>query len=72
MRLEIDSVVVADSTGAESVRLGILLAAKPDPFCALESCWLQHLESAHCASRPPTATTTSDYRSAHPSTTSPG
>ena len=24
-----------------------LLDAQPDPFCALESCWLQHLESAH-------------------------
>jgi hypothetical protein len=47
MRLEIDSVVVADSTGAESVGLGTLLDAQPDPFCALESCWLQHLESAH-------------------------
>ena len=21
--------------------------ARPDPFCAMESCWLQHLESAH-------------------------
>lgn len=47
VRLEIDSVVVADSTGAESVGVGALLDAEPDPFCALESCWLQHLESAH-------------------------
>jgi hypothetical protein len=47
MRLEIESVVVADSTGAESVPLGALLAAAPDPFCAMESCWLQHMESAH-------------------------
>jgi hypothetical protein len=47
MRVEVDSVVVADSTGAESVGLSTLLDAKPDPFCALESCWLQHLESAH-------------------------
>lgn len=46
-RLEIDSVVVADSTGAESVGVGALLDAQPDPFCTLESCWLQHLESAH-------------------------
>ncbi|TQK29479.1 DUF2470 domain-containing protein [Arthrobacter sp. SLBN-53] len=46
-RLEIESVVVADSTGAESVGLGALLAADPDPFCGLESCWLRHLESAH-------------------------
>jgi len=61
MRLEIDSVVVADSTGAESVGLGALLGARPDPFCAMESCWLQHMESAHrevvdrLASRLPTS-----------------
>jgi len=47
MRLEVDSVVVADSTGAESVGVGALLDAQPDPFCAMESGWLQHLESAH-------------------------
>ncbi|BDY27874.1 DUF2470 domain-containing protein [Mycolicibacterium mageritense] len=47
MRLEIESVVVADATGAESVGLGALLQAQPDPFCAMESCWLQHMESAH-------------------------
>jgi hypothetical protein len=47
MRLEIESVVVADSTGAESVGLGALLAARPDPFCAMESCWLQHMDTAH-------------------------
>jgi hypothetical protein len=47
MRLEIESVVVADSTGAESVGVSSLLGAAPDPFCALESCWLQHMESAH-------------------------
>lgn len=47
MRLEIESVVVADSTGAESVPVSVLLGASPDPFCAMESCWLQHMESAH-------------------------
>ena len=47
VRLEVESVVVADSTGAESVGVGALLGAQPDPFCAMESCWLQHLESAH-------------------------
>lgn len=46
-RLEIDSVVVADSTGAESVAVGALLDAQPDPFCFMESDWLKHLESAH-------------------------
>lgn len=61
MRLEIESVVVADSTGAESVALSALLSARPDPFCAMESCWLQHMESAHrdvverLATRLPTA-----------------
>ena len=24
-----------------------LLDATPDPFCAMESCWLQHMESSH-------------------------
>ena len=47
VRLEVESVVVADSTGAESVPVHQLLAARPDPFCTLESAWLQHLESAH-------------------------
>lgn len=47
MRLELESVVVADATGAEAVCVSVLLDARPDPFCALESCWLQHLESAH-------------------------
>ena len=47
LRLEIESVVVADATGAEAVSLGALLQANPDPFCAMESCWLQHMESAH-------------------------
>lgn len=47
VRLEIESVVVADSAGAESVSVGTLLDAEPDPFFALESAWLQHLEAAH-------------------------
>lgn len=47
LRLEIDSVVVADSTGAEAIGVGALLGARPDPFCAMESCWLQHMDSAH-------------------------
>jgi uncharacterized protein DUF2470 len=47
VRLEIESVVVADSTGAESIGVSALLGARPDPFCAMESCWLQHMESAH-------------------------
>ena len=61
LRLEIESVVVADSTGAESVGLNTLLEAQPDPFCEMESCWLQHMDSAHrevvdrLATRLPTA-----------------
>jgi hypothetical protein len=47
LRLEIASVVVADSIGAESVGVSALLAARPDPFAAIESCWLQHIDADH-------------------------
>jgi uncharacterized protein DUF2470 len=47
VRLEVDSVVVADSTGAESVGVSAVLQARPDPFAVMESCWLQYLEAAH-------------------------
>jgi hypothetical protein len=47
VRLEVESVVVADATGAEAVGVGALLQARPDPFCSMESCWLQHLDVAH-------------------------
>ncbi|MGV0714876.1 DUF2470 domain-containing protein [Mycolicibacterium sp. XJ662] len=47
VRLEVDSVVVADSAGAESIGVTELLEAQPDPFSAMEVCWVQHLESAH-------------------------
>ncbi len=43
LRLEIESVVVADATGAEPVSTQDLLAAAPDPFCEVESSLLQHL-----------------------------
>jgi hypothetical protein len=46
-RLEIESVVVTDATGAEAVDSSALLAARPDPFCAFESCWVRHLDTAH-------------------------
>jgi hypothetical protein len=46
-RLEIESVVVTDATGAEAVDASALLAARPDPFSALESCWIKHLDTAH-------------------------
>jgi Protein of unknown function (DUF2470) len=47
LRLEIESVVVADATGAESVGVGALLAAQPDPFCAMETGWLRHIDADH-------------------------
>jgi hypothetical protein len=47
MWLRTESVVIADTTGAESVDIGDLLAARPDPFCAMESCWLQHMDAEH-------------------------
>ncbi|MGC2655358.1 MAG: DUF2470 domain-containing protein [Mycobacterium sp.] len=47
LRLEIDSVVATDAAGAESVGVAALLAAEPDPFCAMESCWLRHLDCVH-------------------------
>ncbi len=46
-RLQIESVVVTDSTGAEAVEPTALLAARPDPFCELESCWIRHLDTDH-------------------------
>lgn len=47
MRLATESVVVADASGAESVDVAALLAAAPDPFCALEAHWLRHIDSIH-------------------------
>jgi hypothetical protein len=47
LRLEVESVVVADSTGAEAVGVSSLLEAAPDPFCGMETCWLRHIDSDH-------------------------
>ena len=47
LRLAPESAVLADATGAEAVDVHELLAARPDPFCAIEAHWLQHLDSAH-------------------------
>jgi hypothetical protein len=47
LRLEVESVVVADATGAESIGVGALLEARPDPFCVMETCWLRHIDSDH-------------------------
>lgn len=49
LRFVITSVVMADATGADSVDAATLVAAQPDPFTAIESRWLQHLDSAHRA-----------------------
>ena len=47
VRLTIESVVLADASGAESVPIDELLAARPDPLCAVEAGWLQHLDTKH-------------------------
>lgn len=47
LRLVIDSAVVADTSGAASVDREQLRDARPDPFCALEAGWLQHLQADH-------------------------
>jgi Protein of unknown function (DUF2470) len=46
-RMEIESVVVTDATGAEAVDAAALLAARPDPFSALESSWIKYLDTVH-------------------------
>lgn len=67
-RLEIESVVVTDSTGAEAVDVAALLAVRPDPFCVFESCWIRHLDTVHrdvvarLASRLPTRLRRGDVR----------
>jgi len=47
LRLVINSAVLADSTGAESVCHADLRAARPDPFRELEAAWLQHMDADH-------------------------
>ena len=47
LRLRLGSVVAADTTGAEAVNVVDVLEAAPDPFAALETAWLQHLEEDH-------------------------
>ncbi|MFD0362153.1 DUF2470 domain-containing protein [Nocardia sp. GCM10030253] len=47
LRVVINSAVMADSTGAESVCVDELRLAEPDPFCELESAWLQHMDTDH-------------------------
>ncbi|WP_067696544.1 DUF2470 domain-containing protein [Nocardia jejuensis] len=47
LRLVVDSAVVADTSGADSVTREQLRQTRPDPFCALEAAWLQHLHADH-------------------------
>ncbi|HEY3994753.1 MAG TPA: DUF2470 domain-containing protein [Mycobacterium sp.] len=47
LRLEIESVVVTDATGAEPVSVQQLLDARPDPFSEIEASVLRHLDTAH-------------------------
>ncbi|WP_227997883.1 DUF2470 domain-containing protein [Nocardia australiensis] len=47
LRVVINSAVVADTVGAESVCVDDLRLAEPDPFCALESAWLLHMDADH-------------------------
>ncbi|WP_330184078.1 DUF2470 domain-containing protein [Nocardia sp. NBC_01503] len=47
LRLVVDSAVVADTSGADSVSREQLRQAQPDPFCAMEGAWLQHLHADH-------------------------
>ncbi|MDT2004622.1 DUF2470 domain-containing protein [Rhodococcus opacus] len=47
LQLNLESAVVADSSGAEPVALADLLAARPDPFWEMETAWLQHLDEDH-------------------------
>lgn len=46
-RLEAESVVVADATGAEAIGVAELMAAAPDPFCTIEAGWLRHVDTEH-------------------------
>jgi len=47
LRLEIESVVVTDATGAEPVSAAELMSANADPFCEIESTLLWHLDTVH-------------------------
>lgn len=47
LRLQMKSVVISDTTGAEPVAVDAVHAARPDPFSGMESYWLRHLESDH-------------------------
>lgn len=45
--LTADSIVLADSAGAENVDVPAFTASAPDPFCRVEAAWVHHLNSHH-------------------------
>ncbi|MFC6011728.1 DUF2470 domain-containing protein [Nocardia lasii] len=47
MRIVVNSAVLADTSGAESVDHADLRAATADPFCEMEGAWLQHMAEDH-------------------------
>lgn len=47
LRLQVDSAVIATSSGASSVQAEVLADAEPDPFWEYESGWIAHLDSDH-------------------------
>lgn len=47
VRLDPGSAVLSDGDGCAALRPVDLAAARPDPFCRMESHWLNHLEDAH-------------------------
>lgn len=45
--LEVDSIVVADASGADDVPLAAVHQANPDPFSLSEAAWVRHLHEHH-------------------------
>lgn len=45
--LTVDSIVLADTAGAEAVGIPAFTTAAPDPFCRVEGVWIDHLNSHH-------------------------
>ncbi|MCB0925365.1 MAG: DUF2470 domain-containing protein [Mycobacterium sp.] len=43
----VDSIVFADTSGAEHVDHAEVLAAQPDPFCHAEFAWVHHIQQHH-------------------------
>ncbi len=45
--VDVETIVFADATGAETVDPTAVLAARPDPFCHAEFAWVHHLQQHH-------------------------